>query len=358
MKKKLQQWSTKLALAVIVATFSVFSLATASALESKSNSSDVRSEAIFLADEHSELSLAGERAQRKEVSWLGLSTEEASDALIAQLGLDPAVGLVVTYVAPESPAAQAGLQKHDVLVEFDGQALALPAQLRKLVQSRQIGDTFKLAYHRAGKKHSTSVTLGKTTPRLGLFGDEFRWQGDLRELQRHLRDLPISDTVREQMKNLRDSLGRIRIDHEEVSKEIRRSLDQARKSMQEALRQTTNTHQSLGSTAKILEELSQGGVELSRDATVTVKSSGPSTQTIVKTDETGVYVIIADPKKRLTAHDKHGQLLFDGEIETAEQQAKIPKSVWPKVEPMLRSMNTKAKLPQLEADELPPTDTF
>ena len=41
-------------------------------------------------------------------SWLGVAVEEASEALQSQLGLAPGVGLLVTYVTPDSPAAKAG----------------------------------------------------------------------------------------------------------------------------------------------------------------------------------------------------------------------------------------------------------
>jgi len=44
-------------------------------------------------------------------------------------------------------------------------------------------------------------------------------------------------------------------------------------------------------------------------------------------------VIVATPNKRLTAHDKDGKLLFDGDIETPEQQQKVPAEVWEKVKP-------------------------
>src|SRR4051812_46436422 len=50
----------------------------------------------------------------KEVPWLGVSTEEASEVVGAQLGLQPGDGLVVRFVEPDSPAAKAGLQQNDV----------------------------------------------------------------------------------------------------------------------------------------------------------------------------------------------------------------------------------------------------
>src|SRR5678809_483964 len=54
-----------------------------------------------------------EAVSRKDWPYLGIATVEASEALSAQLGVRSGTGLVVTYVAPDSPAAKAGLQKHD-----------------------------------------------------------------------------------------------------------------------------------------------------------------------------------------------------------------------------------------------------
>src|SRR3974390_988176 len=73
--------------------------------------------------------VADEEPVSKATAWLGISTTEASDALASQLDLQSGVGLVITYVSAESPAAKAGLQKNDVLVSFEDQSLVLPAQL-------------------------------------------------------------------------------------------------------------------------------------------------------------------------------------------------------------------------------------
>jgi len=54
---------------------------------------------------------SSEETPRKEISWLGISTTEASETLASQLDLEPGVGLVITYVVPESPAAKSGLRK-------------------------------------------------------------------------------------------------------------------------------------------------------------------------------------------------------------------------------------------------------
>jgi hypothetical protein len=59
----------------------------------------------------------------------------------------------------------------------------------------------------------------------------------------------------------------------------------------------------------------------------------------VKSDDSGTIVIITNPKLRLTAHDKEGKLLFDGEIETAEQRHDVPGGLWQRVEPLLNKLN-------------------
>ena len=274
----------------------------------------------------------------KEVAWLGLSTEEASEALASQLGLSSGEGLVVNYVAPDSPAAKAGFRKNDVLVELDDQLLVHPAQFRKLVQMHKEGDTVRLAIYRGGKKQSISVTLGKTIASRVLLQDDNLLEGNLRELKRELGDLHIGESVREQLKELQEDLSRSGPDKEKLNLEIKRSIEQTRQAIQGALRSLTNTNLRVGPFVKELDDLARAGVVVGKGATVVVKNDSKSVKTMVKNDETGTYVIVATPNKRLTAHDKDGKLLFDGDIETPEQQQKVPGEVWEKVKPMLEQM--------------------
>ena len=279
-----------------------------------------------------------EHGAGKEVAWLGLSAEEASDALGAQLGLQPGEGLLVTYVATNSPAAKASLQKNDLLVEMDGQKLVLPGQLRKLVQMRKEGDKVVLAYYRGGKRQETTATLGKTKASHEWFGDLGNLDG-VKQLRVQLKDLASMGGQSERMSELRESLARAGVDRENIQVEVRRSLDQARKAIAEAVAQVREGQHSTHAAHQALEELAHSGVEVDKDATVTIKSRNDSVRSIVKTDDTGTYVIVANPKKRLTAHDKDGKLAFDGEIETSEQQEKVPKDVWKKVQPMIEQLN-------------------
>lgn len=280
---------------------------------------------------------------RKDVAWLGVSTAEATEALAAQLDLAPGVGLVVTYVSPGSPADKAGLRKNDVLVQFDDQSLVHPAQLRKLVRVRNEGDVVKLAYYRAGKRATASVTLGLTRAGQGLWEDEAHaLKGNLKDLDQQLRDLHIDKAVRDQMRALRESLGNIKIDQTEVQEDIRRGMEQASKAIQEAVRNVTNADP----IRKVLENLAHSNVEVDGNADVVVRSSGKNAKSLVKSDDSGTIVLVSNPKLHLTAHDKEGKLLFDGPIESPEERAKVPQDLWKRVEPLVGQMESKAEQPE------------
>jgi hypothetical protein len=283
----------------------------------------------------------GDAPPRYSRPWLGVGVEEASEALASQLNLAPGVGLVVIYVTPDSPATKAGLEKNDVLVEFDHQALVHPAQLRKLVQVRKEGDTVELVFYRAGKKQSVSATLGKAPPGFGLLEDGEALKGDLAGLRHEFQAWPLGGAWRDALNAYRDQLGHFKIDQGKVQEEVRRSLEQARKATEDALSYSTNAFSE--ASAKALRELQRLGIMADTGSSVTVRSSGDKVRSIVKADESGTIVIVSNPKPRLTAHDKDGKLLFDGEIDTPEQRAKVPPELWEKVEPMLDKLAPKAE---------------
>jgi len=72
--------------------------------------------------------------------WLGVTTQSVTDALAKALHLPEAKGVLVAQVMEGSPAAKAGLQVADVIVEFDGQAVAAKGNdLPRRVAATSIG---------------------------------------------------------------------------------------------------------------------------------------------------------------------------------------------------------------------------
>ncbi|MBT2733197.1 S1C family serine protease [Bacillus sp. ISL-7] len=73
-------------------------------------------------------------------------------------------GVALRQVVPNSPAAQAGLQELDVIVEMDGQKINDVIDLRKhLYQKKKIGDQLEIKYYREGKLKQTTLRLAAET---------------------------------------------------------------------------------------------------------------------------------------------------------------------------------------------------
>jgi len=98
-------------------------------------------------------------AKREKGPWIGIAMEPVQEVVASQLSLAPGEGVVVNHVAPESPAAKAGLQANDILLRFDDQIIVEPAQLRKLVAMKKPGENVKLTYLRKGERKESNLTL-------------------------------------------------------------------------------------------------------------------------------------------------------------------------------------------------------
>jgi hypothetical protein len=91
--------------------------------------------------------------------------------------------------------------------------------------------------------------------------------------------------------------------------------------------------------------LLESGINVDENATVVVRSTGKSSRSLVKTDDTGTIILIGPPHLRLTARDKAGKLLFDGEIETASSGQSAGRLV-ERVEPLINKESVEPTEPE------------
>jgi serine protease Do len=92
--------------------------------------------------------------------YLGLGLQALDADLRAGLDL-PVEGVLVNSVAPESPAARAGLVKGDVLLTFDGKPSPDPTELRRLVRATAPGRKVAVELWRNGARRTIEVTVGE-----------------------------------------------------------------------------------------------------------------------------------------------------------------------------------------------------
>ncbi len=91
--------------------------------------------------------------------YLGVSPVTITPAIAAQLGLSVDKGVILDSVAPNSPAANAGLQQGDVILAADGKPITTEADLRQAIQAHKIGDTMELTVIRNGKQTTVRAQL-------------------------------------------------------------------------------------------------------------------------------------------------------------------------------------------------------
>ena len=91
--------------------------------------------------------------------WLGIELQgRAKDPTKLS---DDATGIEVMNVLPEGPAAQAGLQRGDIIIALDGQPLADANSLIQLVARKTPNTTITLTVQRGDEQHQIPVTLGE-----------------------------------------------------------------------------------------------------------------------------------------------------------------------------------------------------
>ncbi|NMH72539.1 serine protease [Bacillus sp. RO2] len=81
-----------------------------------------------------------------------------------KLPKEVSAGVYITGVAPGSPAANAGLQEYDVIVELDGEQVRDVIELRKhLYNEKQVGDEMNVTFYRGKEQKTTTVNLTEDT---------------------------------------------------------------------------------------------------------------------------------------------------------------------------------------------------
>lgn len=72
---------------------------------------------------------------------------------------DVSEGVVITRVANNSPAADAGLEPADVIVSFDGEPIPNSVVLRQEIYTTEVGQTVEVEFYRGGEPRVASVEM-------------------------------------------------------------------------------------------------------------------------------------------------------------------------------------------------------
>lgn len=95
--------------------------------------------------------------------YLGVTVQPLTPELAEAKGIRQGQGVLVTQVAPESPAARAGLLPGDVLRSFDGETLADGGHYRNRSALARPGSVVSLGILREGREMLLQATVGQIT---------------------------------------------------------------------------------------------------------------------------------------------------------------------------------------------------
>ena len=95
-----------------------------------------------------------------ERGWLGVSIQDLTPELAKSFGLGDMKGALISDVSKDGPAEEAGLERGDVIISFDGVDIHDSGFLRNKVAETAVGKEVSVTVLRKGKKKEFSVTIG------------------------------------------------------------------------------------------------------------------------------------------------------------------------------------------------------
>ena len=136
-------------------------------------------------------------------SWLGVYIQELDSETASALDIDIRNGALITDVVDGSPAEESGIQEGDVIIEFDGESIANPANLKNVVSLTAPNSSSIVKVLRDGSEKKLKVILeelpedprSRNTKNKKEFND---YGFQLREMTKSLREkyeLPKEDAL-------------------------------------------------------------------------------------------------------------------------------------------------------------------
>src|SRR5574341_1193181 len=127
--------------------------------------------------------------------WLGVSIQELTPELATQFGIGGTKVVLVSDSMDDSPAKKAGVERADVIVEFDSKPMDSPTHLRNAVAQTPIGKKVSLKIIRDKKSKTLDVTIVEQPKSVAQAGSEDK--GDVAAPTGVLSDLEVRELTDE-----------------------------------------------------------------------------------------------------------------------------------------------------------------
>jgi serine protease Do len=93
--------------------------------------------------------------------WLGVQIQGVTKEIAETFELEEARGALVSQVLPDTPAAKGGIERGDVIIEFNGEEIDEWKDLPLVVANTPVETKAKIIVIRDGKKKSFKISIGR-----------------------------------------------------------------------------------------------------------------------------------------------------------------------------------------------------
>ena len=269
-----------------------------------------------------------EHGKTQRVTFLGVHTSTLPEAVAAQLPLEKGTGLLVTFVAKDSPAEKAGLEPNDVLVKLNEHILVNTPQLQTVIENRKEGDAALVSFYHKGEEKTVTATLAAQEKSAGHHGFDGEDWGNFRTAE-------------------------FQADLAKAQAEAQRAMAEAQVAVESA-RGEVEKHKGDWAAGMATLKDALKGVELPSDGS-TMTFAKPGSAKTVTVDSDGVFVLNRKNNAiHLHAVDKTGKVHFDGDVSTPQAQSKVPPELSAKLQKLLKDFPSDTEPSAPPAPPAPP----
>ncbi len=93
--------------------------------------------------------------------WLGVSIQQVTPAIAESLGLDDAVGAMIAELTADGPAERGGLNRGDIILDFDGTTVETLRDLTRAVADTDPGTRASVKVWRKGETQTVTIKTGR-----------------------------------------------------------------------------------------------------------------------------------------------------------------------------------------------------
>jgi hypothetical protein len=269
-------------------------------------------------------------------AWLGVLSEPIDETLGVHLDLES--GVVLDYVAPDSPAAAAGLLQHDIVVKVDGEPVGDQDELREAIQSHAPGAEITLTVVSKGEEVERKVTLGErpeAVPELPRARGAAQAEGGL-DLPQGLRFENLENLP--ELRALKNFRG---------GAELQKQLEGHMKRLEKQLRDMNRRG---GAGMKLDFDLFKDLQKPQKGGAFNFNFKSSSSFKFID-DRGSVEMKTTDGGKEVVVRDLDDKILFEGPWDNDQDKAAAPQDIRERVEGM-----NKGKLFHFRLENLPKPD--